>query len=156
MCSQQNTKKDNILCVDRAVDILTVDLCTVTKLDSHTTNQMVRVGVAENVTLTGEARDHIGGQVGDAHEHLQDGEDDELRGGCEGLGAQGDGQEQHHQEIEKDKPVDVTCHQGGEEGGGEADGECVGDGEGAAKAGIRRVQWKVPKRRRGVIPDGMV
>ena len=30
------------------------------------------------------------------------------------------------------------------------------DGEGAAQAGIRRVQWKVPKRRRGVIPDGMV
>ena len=41
MCSQQNTKKDNILCVDRAVDISTVDLCTVTKLDNHAANQLM-------------------------------------------------------------------------------------------------------------------
>ena len=156
MCGYKNTKKDNILCVDRAVDISTVDLCTVTKLDNHAANQMVRVGVAENVTLTGEARDHVGGQAGDAQEQLQDGDDGEQSGGREGRGAQGDGQDQHHREIENVIPVDVTCHQGGEEEGGEADGERVGDGEGAAKAGIRRVQWKVPKRRRGVIPDGMV
>ena len=54
------------------------------------------------------------------------------------------------------RPVGVTCHQGDEEAGGEADGERVGDGAVAAQAGKRRVQWKVPKRRRGVIPDDMV
>ena len=142
--------------LDRAVDILTVDLCTVTKVDSQTANQMVRVRVADNVTLTGEARDHVGGQAGDAQEQLQDGDDGEQRGGREVRGAQGDDQDQHHQEIENVIPVDVTCHQGGDEEGGEADGERVGDGAVAAQAGKRRVQWKVPKRRRGVIPDGMV
>ena len=156
MCGYKHTKRDNILCVDRAVDISTVDLCTVTKLDNHAADQLVRVGMVENVTLTGEARDHYGGQAGDAQEHIQEGDDDDLRGGREGRGAQGDDQEQHHQELEKDIPVDVTCHHGDEEEGGEADGQRVGDGEGAAKASIRRVQWKVPKRRRGVIPDGMV
>ena len=54
------------------------------------------------------------------------------------------------------RPVDVTCHQGGDEAGGEADGERVGDGAVAFQAGKRRVRWKVPKKRRGVIPDGMV
>ena len=53
-------------------------------------------------------------------------------------------------------PVDVTCHQGGDEAGGEGDGESVRDGAVAVQAGKRRVRWKVPKKRRGVNPDGMV
>ena len=63
----------------------------------------------------------------------------------------------HQHEVDESViPVDVTCHQGGDEVGGEGDGESVGDGAVAAQAGKRRVRWKVPKKRRGVIPDGMV
>ena len=74
--------------LDRVVDILTVDLCTVTKVDSHTANQMVRVGVADTVTQTGEARDHGRGEAGDVQEQVQDGDDGEQRGGRRVRGVQ--------------------------------------------------------------------
>ena len=67
--------------LDRAVDILNVDLHTVPKIDSHTIQQMVRVGVADNVQLAGEARDHGWGPAGDVQQHVRD--------GCEQGGGQG-------------------------------------------------------------------
>ena len=131
-----------------------MDLHTVPKIDSHTIQQMVRVGVADNVQLAGEASDHGGSHAGDVRQHERDGGDDEQGGG---QGVQGGDQEHHRQDVgDSDGPVDVTCHQGGDEPGGEGDGERVGDDVVAATAGRRRALWKVPKRRRGVIPDGMV
>ena len=76
LCSQQH-KKDNSIFLDRAVDVLNVDLCTVMKVDSHSAQQMVRVGVADDVKQAGEARDHGGVRAGDVQDQVQDCDDDE-------------------------------------------------------------------------------
>ena len=55
----------------------------------------------------------------------------------------------------QDRPVDGTCHQEGGGGGGGEREQCVGDGGGAVKPRRRSIGWVVPRRRRGVVPDGI-
>ena len=56
----------------------------------------------------------------------------------------------------QDRPVDGTCHQEGGGVGGGGREQRVGDDGGAVKPGRRSVGWVVPRRRRGVVPDGIM
>ena len=56
----------------------------------------------------------------------------------------------------QDRPVDCTCHQEGGGGGGGEREQHVGDDGGAVKPSRRSVGWVVPRRRRGIVPDGIV
>ena len=56
----------------------------------------------------------------------------------------------------QDRPVDGTCHQEGGGGGGGEREQRVGDDGGAVKPSRRSVGWVVPRRRRGIVPDGIV
>jgi hypothetical protein len=55
----------------------------------------------------------------------------------------------------QDRPVGGTCHQEGGGGGGGVREQRVGDDGGAVKPSRRSVGWVVPRRRRGVVPDGI-
>ena len=114
--------------------------------------------------------DQVHGRAGDVDEQGH-----HLRGGGDALQVDGGrvehsaeaGKEVYHQEIyyqarsetnEGGPIVDDTHHQGvgGEGVGGDDRGERVGDGGGAGQASQGQVRWKVPRRRRGVVPDGIV